>query len=177
LLAYHQRTFSLTLKGKKLEIESVELITLRLDPENARRHSARNIEVIANSLREFGQRKPIVVSGANVIVAGNGTYEAAKSLGWNLLDIVRVPEEWSPEQIMAYALVDNRSAELAEWDNAILASQLRSLEDFFDYQEFGFNPLSQEVETAPEDFPEFKEDAETAYRCPKCSYEWNGKAR
>lgn len=160
-----------------MEIEKINLIELKPDPENARRHSARNIEVIANSLREFGQRKPIVVSGANVIVAGNGTYEAALTLGWSELEIVRVPEEWSPEQIMAYALTDNRSAELAEWDTAILASQLRSLEDFFDYQEFGFNPLSQEVETPPSDFPEFKEDVETAYRCPKCSYEWNGKPR
>jgi len=158
-----------------LEIEKVALNKLKFDPTNARKHSARNIEVIANSLKDFGQRKPIVVTAFDVVVAGNGTLEAAKTLGWKDIEIVRVPEDWTEEQTKAFALTDNRSAELAEWDTSALASQLLELSDYFDIQDFGFNPLvQQEVETPPTDFPDFSNDAKTAYCCPKCNYEWNG---
>jgi len=53
-----------------LKVESVSVNDLELDPNNARRHNARNIEVIANSLKTFGQRKPLVVTRDNIVVAG-----------------------------------------------------------------------------------------------------------
>jgi ParB-like chromosome segregation protein Spo0J len=123
-----------------LKVESVSVNDLELDPNNARRHNARNIEVIANSLKTFGQRKPLVVTRDNIVVAGNGTLEAAKSLGWQEISIARVPEDWSHEQVVAYALADNRSAELAEWDTQVLADQLLDISMLFDTQDFGFNP-------------------------------------
>jgi len=126
-----------------LRLESVLISSLSLDPTNARRHDSKNLASIEGSLRLFGQRKPIVVTGANVVVAGNGTLEAAKSLGWSEIDVVRVPNDWTAEQVKAYALADNRTAELAEWDAKVLADQLVELDAVgWDVSEFGFEPMN-----------------------------------
>jgi DNA modification methylase len=95
-----------------------------------------------------------VVTGANVIVAGNGTVEAAKDLGWSEILIVRTPIEWTPEQVKAYALADNRTAELAEWDEKVLAEQLLELDSVgWDLKELGFETLEppDNVEITQED--------------------------
>jgi site-specific DNA-methyltransferase (adenine-specific) len=126
-----------------LRIENVNISSLSFDPTNARKHDSKNLEAIAGSLKLFGQRKPIVVTAANVIVAGNGTVEAAKSLGWSEVSIVRIPIDWTPEQVKAYALADNRTAELAEWDSKVLAEQLVDLDAVgWDVSEFGFEPMN-----------------------------------
>lgn len=129
-----------------LRLESVLISSLSLDPTNARRHDSKNLASIEGSLRLFGQRKPIVVTNANVVVAGNGTLEAAKSLGWSNIDVVRIPIDWTPEQVKAYALADNRTAELAEWDAKVLADQLVELDAVgWDVAEFGFDALEPPV--------------------------------
>jgi ParB-like chromosome segregation protein Spo0J len=133
-----------------IKLERVLIDNLTPDPENARLHDKRNIEAIAGSLSRFGQRKPIVISGNNVIVAGNGTVTAAKHLGWTEVVAVRVPQDWSPEQIKAYALADNRTAELAEWDARVLADQLIELDgQGWAVEEFGFLPLSPDIVEDP----------------------------
>ena len=109
-----------------MKIESVKIDQLNLDSQNARKHDDKNLKAIADSLRQFGQRKPIVLHGQTV-VAGNGTLIAARSLGWTDIQAVYVPEYWSADQVKAYALADNRTAELAEWDEKILTSQLLEL--------------------------------------------------
>jgi len=65
-----------------MNLEQVLLADLKPWPKNARKHSDKNIKVIANSLKQCGQQKPIVIDINNVVIAGNGTLEAAKSLGW-----------------------------------------------------------------------------------------------
>ena len=122
-----------------LKIEIVSVNQLSPDSRNARKHSDANISAIAGSLRQFGQRKPIVVTAENVVIAGNGTLEAAKSLGWSDIAIVRIPNDWSSNQIMAFALADNRTAELAEWDVSVLDDELQELIFAgFDVEDFGF---------------------------------------
>ena len=126
-----------------LKLETINIDALILDPLNARLHDGKNIQAIAGSLSRFGQRKPIVISGNNVIVAGNGTVAAAKHLGWSEVQIVRVPPDWTAEQITAHALADNRTAVLAEWDSKILSEQLIELDAVgWDVAEFGFEPLN-----------------------------------
>ena len=66
-----------------MKVESARISALTLDPCNARRHGAQNIEAVKSSLRRFGQQKPIVVDEDGVIVAGNGTVAAARELGWD----------------------------------------------------------------------------------------------
>ena len=104
-------------------IESVPVADLHEDPANARRHSKRNLDAIAASLARFGQQKPIVIDGKNVVRAGNGTLAAAKALGWTHVDAVRTG--LSGVEATAFAIADNRTAELAEWDSDILAAALR----------------------------------------------------
>jgi ParB-like chromosome segregation protein Spo0J len=106
-----------------MKISEKALSELKLDPNNARKHSEKNLQAIASSLEKFGQRKPIVVH-RGVVIAGNGTLEAAKSLGWEKISVSEVPDGWDDETAKAYALADNRSAELAEWDEPVLAAQL-----------------------------------------------------
>jgi site-specific DNA-methyltransferase (adenine-specific) len=126
-----------------LQIEKVKISSLISDPSNARLHDKKNLEAIAGSLKLFGQRKPIVITEANLIVAGNGTVDAAKELGWQEIMIVRTPSEWSHEQVKAFALADNRTAELAEWNASILSDQLLELDSTgWDLADFGFEPLS-----------------------------------
>lgn len=101
---------------------------LRHDPSNARKHDKRNIESIAASLAKFGQRKPLIVQQEGMIVrAGNGTLEAARSLGWEEVAAVVIDDD--NVTAAAYAIADNRTAELAEWDDDTLASVLGSLKD------------------------------------------------
>jgi ParB-like chromosome segregation protein Spo0J len=112
-----------------MKIESVAIDKLELDAHNARLHSQENLDAIMGSLRQFGQRKPIVVTSENVVVAGNGTIRAARLLEWSKIDVVRVPEDWTEEQITAFALADNRTAELATWDDEILGVHLKELQE------------------------------------------------
>lgn len=122
-----------------LKIEKVKCDSLEVDPKNARKHSERNINVIASSLSSFGQRRPLVVWG-NTVIAGNGTLEAAKGLGWTDISITRVPSDWTEDQARAYALADNRSSELGDWDTELLASQLITLADTgFEIEDIGFS--------------------------------------
>lgn len=105
----------LTFIHPQLQSLAVPIETLTPDPENARKHPQRNLESIKDSLRQFGQRKPIIVQKEGMVVrAGNGTLEAATALGWTRIAAVVVDEE--EIQAKRFAVADNRSAELAEWD-------------------------------------------------------------
>lgn len=97
------------------------------DPSNARKHSPRNIDAIAASLHRFGQQKPIVVDSSGVVRAGNGTLEAAKKLGWS--EVAVVESDLKGAEMTAFAIADNRTAELAEWDDEVLAATLQALEE------------------------------------------------
>lgn len=138
-----------------MKIERLSIEQLKLDSNNARKHDNANLEAIAGSLTQFGQRKPIVISQDNTVVAGNGTLTAAKSLGWTEIDAVRVPADWDADRIKAFALADNRTAELAAWDEQVMASQLLELQEAgFDIEEFGF-----ELQEPPLDIGTITEDA------------------
>ena len=108
------------------EIETVSPAAVTLDPLNARAHPTRNLSAIRQSLLQFGQTKPIVLSRDGIVLAGNGTVLAARELGWDTLAAVRVPLDG--EQARAYAIADNRAAELAEWDYEALAGLMKDLD-------------------------------------------------
>jgi hypothetical protein len=112
-----------------VKVEKVKCDTLKFDPANARQHSDRNLETIQKSLTEFGQRKPIVV-WKDTVIAGNGTLRAALALGWTDIEITRVPDDWSKDQITAYAVADNRTSDLASWDEEVLLDILADLDGY-----------------------------------------------
>jgi len=114
-----------------MEIKEVPLDQLKPDPANARKHSDRNIEEIIRSLKEFGQHAPLVVQkGTNRIIVGNGRYEAMQMLGWDKAYVVYVDDD--NVTAVRRALADNRTAELAEWDDEALARLLEGLGDDLD---------------------------------------------
>ena len=136
-----------------MKIENLRIENLIPDPTNARQHDEKNLKAIEGSLTMFGQRKPIVVTEAGVIVAGNGTVAAAKNLGWEKIDAVRVPADWTADQVKAFALADNRTAELGKWDTKVLNAQLLEfVESELDIEALGFElPQVLELETGEED--------------------------
>ncbi|MGH2535113.1 MAG: DNA modification methylase [Thermomicrobiales bacterium] len=110
---------------------TTELATLLLDPRNARTHSERNLALIEQALREVGAARSIVVDEAGTILAGNATVAAATQAGLTHVRFVEADGTelvavrrtgLSPEQKRRLALLDNRAAELADWDTAILAA-------------------------------------------------------
>lgn len=121
-----------------MKIEKVSIDKLLLDPANARKHGKKNLDSIKGSLAKFGQQKPIVVNADNVIVAGNGTLQAAKELGWKEINIVRTDLKGS--DITAFGIADNRTSELAEWDDDVLKELLEGLKaEDFDLSAIGFD--------------------------------------
>lgn len=97
-------------------------------PSNARKHSlTQDLPVLMDSLRRFGQRKPIVARrGTGEIIAGNGTFRAAERLDWTHIAVAWF--DGTDEEAQEYALLDNRTAELSEWDLPTLAAQLRAVQ-------------------------------------------------
>lgn len=107
------------------------------DPENARGHDARNIRAIADSIKQFGQRIPILVDADLVIRKGNGTWLAMKLL--ERKDIWAIPLELDGPAKAAFAIADNRAAELAHWEWQIVKNTLQKLEaEGQDITELGF---------------------------------------
>ena len=110
---------------KQLEIRRVPLDSLHVDPANARIHDDRNLEAIKGSLARFGLQKPIVVDRRGMIRAGNGTFLAAKALGWKTIPIVETDLEGL--EAAAYAIADNRTSDLSEFDLPSLGKLLEEL--------------------------------------------------
>lgn len=149
-----------------MNAEKVLISSLVLDPSNARIHDKKNIEAIKGSLAKFGQQKNIVVDSNNIVIAGNGTVIAARELGWTEIWINRTNLEGIDRT--AFALADNRTAELAEWDDNVLGETLHGLRELdFDLSSIGFDTsdldnlgLEPEKEglTDPDDVPEVEQN-------------------
>jgi hypothetical protein len=108
-----------------MEVQQVPLADLNKYDKNPRRG---NVKLIAESLDTYGQYKPITVNKRdNQILAGNHTFQAAESLGWESIAVVYVDvDEKTAAKIVA---IDNRSTDLSEYDNQILLDLLKDLPD------------------------------------------------
>lgn len=118
---------------------------------NNPRDNEEAVEPTAKSIKEFGwQGNPIIVDKDHVIIAGHTRYKAAKKLGMEEVPVV-VASKLTPEQVKALRLADNKTGEIAEWDDELLDDELNDILDI-DMSNFGFD-LS-----LPEDEEEIKED-------------------
>ena len=121
-----------------MKLTTTKITELSLDPSNVRKHGRKNLDAIKASLRKFGQQKPIVVDAKGIVLAGNGTLTAAQELGWTEIQIVRT--ELAGVEATAFAIADNRTAELAEWEDS-LNDVLKSLQDEgVDLADLGYSP-------------------------------------
>ena len=110
--------------------------TLTEYERNPRKNDAA-VEYVANSIREFGFKVPVVIDKDGVIVAGHTRVKAARKLGMESVPCI-VADDLTEEQIKAFRLADNKVGEFAEWDFDFLADELQDIADI-DYSEFGFD--------------------------------------
>jgi DNA modification methylase len=119
-----------------MKILEVKIEEVKPYLKNPRKNQA--IEKVANSIKEFGFRQPIVVDKDNVIIAGHTRFAASKFLGLKKVPI-HVADNLTETQIQAYRIADNRVAQDAEWDASLLGSELEELSKLdFDLDLLGF---------------------------------------
>jgi len=112
-------------------IETLPVSSLRPNPRNARRHGERQIAQLCASISEFGFVLPVLIDDEGHILAGHARHSAAIKMGLTEVPVIRVTH-LTPVQKRAYALADNRLAELAEWDTELLQSELAELSKALD---------------------------------------------
>jgi hypothetical protein len=120
-------------------VETRKLAELVPYARNARTHSAKQVDQIAASIREWGWTNPILVTPDGTIIAGHGRVLAAQKLGLGHVPAM-VAEGWTEAQIRAYVIADNKLALNAGWDEGLLAVELKDLDGLgFDLGLTGFN--------------------------------------
>lgn len=122
----------------------MEIIEKKISELKAYKNNPRNndeaVKYVANSIKEFGFRVPIVIDKEGTIVCGHTRLKAAKILKLEKVPCV-VADDLSPEQIKAFRLADNKVGEIAEWDMAGLNMELGGLD--FDMESFGFSAMTE----------------------------------
>lgn len=133
-------------------MKSIDIDKLVPDPDNPRRRTERGERTLGTSLERFGAARSVVIDKDGVVRAGNGTLQAAIQAGVKKVRVVegRADElvavrrsDWSEEQAQMYSVMDNRSAELAEWDYPVLSEKFKGIPG--PPEDFGF--LQAEVDS------------------------------
>ena len=136
--------------------------------ENNPRNNDDAVQFVANSLKKFGWKQPIVIDKDGVIVAGHTRYRAALQLGMKTAPCV-VADDLTEEQIKAYRLADNKTAEMAGWNFPLLDLELAEITTF-DMADFGFTDFNHD------DIDDFFENTDNVEKeeklhvitCPHC---------
>lgn len=127
----------------KTKIEYRKLTDL-VPYENNPRDNDSAVDAVAASIEEFGFLQPIVIDKGDIIVAGHTRHKAAEKLGLKEVPTIKA-EDLTEEQIKAYRLADNKTAELADWNFDMLTDELTEIKDL-DMTSFGFDDGSVEEE-------------------------------
>ena len=136
--------------------------------ENNPRNNNEAVEKVAVSITDYGFRVPIIIDSNNVIVAGHTRYKAALKIGCESVPCI-VIDDLTPEQIRAYRLVDNKTAEYSSRDFEMLEKELKSLD--IDISEFEFPDLGETLDISDDDFytdETVKNVKVKSIKCPHC---------
>src|SRR5271156_2650598 len=109
-----------------LKIEGCRISELKLNPENPRIHSPRQIRQIARSIEAFGFNVPVLADAELNVIAGHGRILACRQLGLSEVPVIRL-ERLTEAQVHAFTIADNRLTENSVWDDKLLAEQLHEL--------------------------------------------------
>ena len=141
----------------------------------------RAVDYVANSIKEFGFRVPIVIDRNGVIVAGHVRYRAAKRLKMDKLPCV-IADDLTEEQVNQYRIIDNKTQELSRWNFQKLIDELEELTEKVDMKALGFNygddasegsgETKQQIEAQEIDLGEFSDEMFTC-TCPSCGFRFN----
>jgi len=127
----------MTTKESKFTVEVRKIEQVKPYERNPRINDSA-VDAVAESLRQFGFRQPIVVDADGVIICGHTRWKAAQKLGLAKVP-VHVATDLTPEQVRAYRIADNKTGELAEWDFEILPIEIAGLQGEIDLEAFGFD--------------------------------------
>ena len=123
--------------------------------ENNARINDKAIDIVANSIQEFGFRNPVIIDKNKVIVAGHTRVEACKKLGIKKVPCI-VADDLTEEQIKAFRIADNSSAQVAEWDMDKLMAELETID--YDMAKYGLAEQMAEIEKIIDENKEVEED-------------------
>lgn len=133
-----------------MEIKEYGIDEIKPYEKNPRKNDD-SVKFVANSIKEFGFKVPIVIDADNVIVAGHTRWKAAKQLGLEKVPCIKA-DDLTPEKIKAYRLADNKVGEFSQWDMDLLGNELKDLGNIFDMGDFGFfEPVDDDAPTGDDD--------------------------
>lgn len=149
------------------EMKVVYMAVSELVPyENNPRNNEKAVEAVANSIREFGFKNPIIVDRQKVIVSGHTRRLAALKLGLDQVPVVYA-DDLTEDQIKAFRLADNRVAEMAAWDEDLLKEEMAKAIDF-EFGDYGFD--QKELDEIVKKDVNIK-----THKCPRCGMEWTAR--
>lgn len=123
--------------------------------ENNARINDKAVDVVANSIKEFGFRNPCIIDKNNVLVAGHTRVLACKKLGITKVPCI-VADDLTEEQIKAFRIADNSSAQVAEWDIDKLIKELDSID--YDMAQFGLAEQLEQIQSSIDNNNNIEED-------------------
>ena len=150
-------------------MDIVNKLLVELVPyENNPRNNKNAVEYVAESIKEFGFKVPLVIDKDNMIVCGHTRYLAAEKLGMEAVPCI-IADDLTEEQINAYRLADNKVHEYSEWDFEMLQSELDGI-TLIDMEKFLFLPTDKKE---AKEAKEKKSHNDKTIVCPKCGNEFN----
>jgi hypothetical protein len=135
---------------QKPEIKMMKLNEIK-PYENNPRQNDKAVEYVANSIKDFGFKVPIVVDKDMVIINGHTRFKASQKLGLKEVPVI-VADDLSEDKVRAFRLADNKSSEIATWDYELLEDELGLIE--LDMADYGFVSLEDEAQSLIDDLME-----------------------
>lgn len=132
-----------------MNVQEIKLKDIKPYGKNPRKNDDA-VPYVAESIKQFGFKVPIVIDKNNVIVAGHTRYKAAKKLGFKSVPCI-IADDLTDEQIKAFRLADNKVSEKGEWDLDLLDSEIEGIFDI-DMTDFGFELESEELEAEEDEY-------------------------
>jgi ParB-like chromosome segregation protein Spo0J len=149
-----------------MEIKMIKTSDLKPYVNNPR-FNDEAVELVANSIKEFGFKVPIVIDKNNEIVAGHTRYKASQQLGLKEVPCI-IADDLNEEQIKAFRLADNKVGEKAVWNFELLDEELEDID--YDMSEFGFDELKIDWEDIEEiNSDNYEKPESEKLRCPLCN--------
>ena len=166
--------------NSKLTVTEVDINSI-IPYEHNPRNNEKAVAHVADSIRNFGFKVPIVIDKDNVIVTGHTRYKAALSLNMDTVPCI-VATDLTPEQAKAFRIADNKVSEYSKWDETLLSQELKVISELnFDFETLGFQEWEAEQLLNPvsiDDISEFfvdkepKEKKRQIVKCPLCGGEF-----
>ena len=157
-----------------MKLETWKLADIKPYENNPRKNDDA-VDAVAESIRQCGYRAKIIIDENGVILCGHTRLKALQKLGWTEA-VVQVENDLTEEQKRKYRLLDNKTAEIADWDFSRLENELEGLDfEGFDFGlDFDVEPTQAEIKEGVKEY-DAEEFADEQFKCtcPKCGFKFN----